>query len=417
MKLKLSDREKILLTIAAVCLIAALLYYVVILPQLNMVNRLEKQAKQYSMVIKDIKEKASLNNPVYSDYKLVNAKNQDLLRKYYPSIIQEEIILILDKNLKQSNLTVKRIVFLEPGKSNAKVEKTEQAPLQPDELKALAQQIINGVKTEQAKAKDDKPKPEQQVPAEKMSLSIEFEGTYRQLYHFISSMEQERRSIACSELNVESKDSDLLTGDIVLDFYALPKPFIQEGDRDYLDWDINRSYGKINPFGYAPSAGTVGGINIDPTKIGPLDNSIHLEKVDFFASVRPISSDLPTITIGKYEDNSRGTYLYADNTGYEKVQLQVKEEAGRYFYRYSTQNDSFPSGSTQDMMEFKPAGDQLQLLVISSSRNKEKDMNGVSLSISNKTSLPLQIIVQGDDSRLPRFKLDKTEGMVSVQNR
>ncbi|MDF2520914.1 MAG: hypothetical protein K0R84_1542 [Clostridia bacterium] len=403
--MKLTKREKILLVILGLCAVLALLYYAVITPQLSMVSKLEGKAQEYSQTLESIKSKASTENPVFKEYKILNAKAQGFMQGYYPSIIQESILIMLDSKIKESGIEVSTISFTEPAWVQLSQSKEEQ-PQQSNELKELAEQITGEAKAAPA-AQNKESKENVLSTVENMTVSIAFQGTYNQFYSFLKAVEQENRSIVVSSVKLASNGSTAIEGEIILDFYAIPKPF--EQDDEYLKWSIDGDYGKINPFGYIP------GLRPSTASDGKEEQgSRDLVMRDFFITIRPITSDLPSVTMGKFDDKERTTYLYADNTGYEDVELQVLQDGDKYYYGYRTKDYSYPAGYSKDLIEFVPIGEELQVLVISTERNKEKDLNGVSLTVLNKTKQPLKLFVRDDDEGMPRLKINKLAGDVSI---
>ncbi|MGB7606080.1 MAG: hypothetical protein WBL93_11465 [Lutisporaceae bacterium] len=374
--MKLTNREKIMLKLLVLCAFLALIYFAIIKPQLVYLGRLEKQAMEYSEIIGSVKLKANIENPVYKEYKILNAKTHDLLERYYPSIIQEKIILMLDEKIKATGIKINTIAFSEPELTG--INKTETADLSS---------------------------------IESMTASLIFEGTYGQFYSFISKIELENRSIVLNNLKIASTGVNTVSGDILITIYAITKPF--EQDEDYLDWSITGEYGKYNPFGFVQSLKPV---TTAPTRLPGISgmDTLDMENRDFFISLRPITSDLPSITIGKFDDTDRDTYIYADNIGYENIELQILQDGEKFYYGYKTQNYSYPSGYGKDFIEFTPVGDELKVVVISTARNKDKDLSGAKLSVLNKTQRPLKIYVRNDDTSLPRLELDKLGDNVTV---
>lgn len=374
--MKLTNREKIMLKLLVLCAFLALIYFAIIKPQLVYTGRLEKQAMEYSEIIESVKLKANIENPVYKEYKILNAKTHDLLKRYYPSIIQEKIILMLDEKIKATGIKIDTIAFSEPELTG--INKTETADLSS---------------------------------IESMTVALTFEGTYYQFYSFISSIELENRSIELSNLKIASNGINTVSGNILITIYAISKPF--EQDEDYLDWSITGEYGRYNPFGFVQSLKPV---TTTPTSLPGIPDmgAVNLENRDFFISLRPITSDLPSITIGKFDDTDRDTYIYADNIGYENIELQILQDGEKFYYGYKTQNYSYPSGYGKDFIEFTPVGDELKVVVISTARNKDKDLSGAKLSVLNKTQRPLKIYVRNDDTSLPRLELDKLGDNVTV---
>lgn len=244
-KLKLTNREKILLIIAAICLVSAILYYLVIKPQLDTVDRLEEQAKKYSQTIADIKTKTDPNNIVYKEYQDLNEKTQKLLFKYYPAIIQENIILLLDEKLKKANVEVVSMAFSEPALADLKQSGSEQLS-QISELDDLVKQLYSNKTAKSKKEESNNSKVAKPIKVEKMTAALSLQGSYSQIYSFIKEIELENRSIIFSNINIINNFNNILTCDLTLDFYSIPKPFVQE--RDNIEWDIKGVYGKETPF-------------------------------------------------------------------------------------------------------------------------------------------------------------------------
>jgi len=392
--MKLTNREKTMLMLLGLMALLALVYFGIIKSQLDYSERIEKQAVEYAKDIESAKLKVNIKNPVYKEYKFINAKTQDLLSRYYPSIIQEKIILMLDEKIKASGIKVDTISFTEP----------------------VVTSINNTETNDQSQASESKQSEnvaEALAPLESMTSSLSFEGTYSQFYSFISLIELEDRSIGISNLKIASNGIDTIAGDIQITLYAISKPIQFEQDADYLDWGITGQYGKYNPFGFVQGFNPV---EIAPTSLPgiPVKDAVDAENTDFFISLRPITSDLPSITIGKLDDTNRDTYIYADNIGYEDIELQILQDGEKFYYGYKTQSYSYPSGYGKDFIEFTPVGDELKVIVMSTVRNKEKDLNGATLSVINRTERPFKIHVRNDDTSLPRLRLTKLGDNVTV---
>jgi type IV pilus assembly protein PilO len=243
-KLKLTNREKSLLMITVICLVAALLYYAGIKPQLDTLSELEKKAIGYRQMIDSIKAKASLDNHVYNEYKALNNKTQGLLRNYYPSIIQEKIILMIDEKIKETAIGLVSVTFTEPALTDINMMEKEKST-QENELEDLVKQLYNARNADK-KEQSNKETKDETYKVEKMTVSLTLEGSYNQIYNLLKEIEQENRSIICSEINITSNNSNILNCDVKLDFYSVPKPFDQ--DHDYFNWELTGEYGKDSPF-------------------------------------------------------------------------------------------------------------------------------------------------------------------------
>lgn len=245
MKLKLTNRERILIVIAIICLVAVIVYYGVIKTQLDKMSNLEKQAKEYSTLIQDIKSKVSPNNPLFGQNKLLYTKTEKLLRRYYPAIIQENIILLLDEKLKQTNITLISMTFSEPALSDLKP--LESKPLtSTSELEDLVRELYSDMLPSKKVEVSTVPEPEESVKVEKMTATLSIRGTYSQVYNFLYEIELENRSIICREISITNNLNDILNCELIIDFYSVPKPFKQIEDE--IEWNINGIYGKENPY-------------------------------------------------------------------------------------------------------------------------------------------------------------------------
>jgi type IV pilus assembly protein PilO len=175
-KLKLTNREKKLLIVLGICLAVALVYYAVVKPQFDMVGRLQKQAEEYSIKIQRAKEKVNPANPTYKEYNELYDNTQALLKTFYPSIIQEKIILMLQDKLDAAKLNIKEMTFTEPALAEMQPPKAEQLSQvkQTDELQALTEQLNNVMKsvpnTKTGKAATDK----NPLSLEKMTVTTAF---------------------------------------------------------------------------------------------------------------------------------------------------------------------------------------------------------------------------------------------------
>ena len=86
---------------------------------------------------------------------------------------------------------------------------------------------------------------------------------------------------------------------------------------------------------------------------------------DFIASVKSITSDLPTIMIGKANDDLRTTYVYADSNSEENVEMILTQDGDKYYYKYKTSKGTFPANYNGLGAEFVPTSKNIVLNVLS----------------------------------------------------
>jgi type IV pilus assembly protein PilO len=411
---KLTKREKIMLTILGLLIIIGGYYKFILSSQLEKVNQLEEEVAKKRAEVERIKIEISPNSHVHKDFKIINAKVKESTKHLFPVINQEKIIVILDDLLEKANLQVPSISFSEIDINEVDVKK----PQEKDKdflIKNLVEEYKSNIKEKKLKANNEEnedlqeDKEENQI--EKMTVTINYKGKYKNIIDFITKLEEYDKKIIVNNISISAKsgennDEELVIdeknevkGSISLDFYSLPK--IHEQDEEYFKWDFDNGYGKDDPF--VPYAGYT-----------EYSNNKKIINNDFIMTVKPISSDLPTVIIGRAMDKMGKSYVYADNSGFENVEFQLIQVDKKYYYKYKTQGESYPKDYENDMIEFYPRGTNVNLNIISNKRNGEKDNSGINLSLVNKTNLKLNVKIDYEDNENPRVKIVNKLGNVKV---
>jgi type IV pilus assembly protein PilO len=411
--MKTTKREKVLLSVLGALILMVAYYKFALTPQLNKIKELNLEAEEYKDRVQKTKIAISPDNKLHKDFKIMNSKIMYGCQKLFPMIIQEKYIVTIDNMAKDAEIKISSMGFTEK-----KVGQIEIVNPQGDNndylLKELVQQYNNesgkinsNRKNTEDKANDneDSSKESRESELEKMITTINFEGSYENIINFIENIEDFDKKIVIKNLSLSNPDSGPMVGNIVLDFYAVPRLKNYDYDINYLNWNISNEYGRKNPF--EAFSGYVG-VNSGDSKNASRKN------YDFIMTVKPITSDLPTIIIGKTKDTAMKTYVYADNGNFENVEFEILEEDNKYFYRYKTQSDSWPKEYKNNKIEFKPNGKYVKLNIISHKRNGEKDTSGMNLSLINKSNLQLSIKIDYDDRKKSRVNIIKKIGNINL---
>lgn len=408
--MSLSKREKILLICLGVILLIAAYYQFIFTPQLAKINGLEIKVEELDNLSRITKMQSSSKNNIYKDFKVLNSNIYLITERFYPSIIQERLILKLDEIIEETKLDVSNISFTKPEK--AFVEKLEDEIQETDMLEEYIKtyqqlsQKVSPIKAEESKEKENTKNGESEEEGlkekvEKMTASLTFEGSYAKLITFIDKIEELNKYVIVDKLNLVQTEDGILRGSISLDYYALPK--FHEQDEEYLKWDIVNTYGKDNPFK-----------SFDDFSAGPQKESSSAS-IDFYISVNPITADIPTVIIGKAKDFEAKTYVYGDNPGVENVEFLIIKDNGKYFYKYKTEMDSYPVEYDNSMIEFTPTGDTIGLSIMSNKRKNDDDLSGINLSIINKTDLKLEVSIENDDPSNSRITFAYLDGDIVIK--
>lgn len=230
--------------------------------------------------------------------------------------------------------------------------------------------------------------------AEVLTVSMTFNGSYEVVKTFIDTIQNWKYNLVITNLSLSPQSETEVAGSFNLEFYGVPK--LQNQDQAYLDWTLNNTYGKEMPFSTGVANGAYN------TMIEELLSS-GVKIYDFMMVVRSSVSDLPAVTIGKALDESRESYLFADQNEIEPVVITLSQKEGVYYYRYETSEGSYPT--TTDVIEFIPSNGTIDFQIISEPRQAASDLSGVSLKVINHTDLVVNIEVQDDDSINPRISV------------
>lgn len=406
--MKLNKREKILLSVLAGTLLIGGYYKFVFAPQREKINTLTQQKEEYNRKLQDINRQIALKSKIETDTKVLNSKIQSMTLMLFPSIQQENFIVDIDKLLKDANLRGVTISFsdikavpVEQVKSEEKDEKTSSLKSTVDEYNGLPVKKQDNKKADNNKDNKDKPS------AENISLNVNFKGPYKNLMQFIKSIESYSKKIVISNLQISQGGTEGVTGSMQLEFYAIPK--ILDEDKDFFKWDFNNAYGKDNPFDGAVEANVVSSI------IEDIGKNIKESSYDFVMSVRSVSSDLPTVMLGKSKDSSKSTYVYADNAGIENVEIYFTKKGDKYYYKYKTSRDSYPAQFNGDGAEFTPSDGNINFKIYSNKRIDAADNSGANIKIYNKTDKTVNVTIDTDDGTRPRVTISGEGGTVDVK--
>ena len=394
--MKLNNSEKNLMLVLIAMLFAFGYYKLIYVSEHTSAVSLRNEKKVYQDKLENMKVEIALSNKRTKDIKVINSKLQEKIQNIYPVIQQEKLIVELDDILKKSNVdgSLSFSVSTQVGDATSKVSNTTttSAKALPD-LQAIMKQynaITNTKAVDTTNIKGSK---------QYMQSNVTFKGTYDSVMLFIKNIEGHQKKIMISNFNISGPSASNITGTATLEFYAIPK--LAGMDDDYLKWNYNNSYGKQNPFSAAAS--------------GTLSTTIEeaakqkADIKDFSMSVRSVSSDLPSIMIGTYNDKTMKTYVYNDLNGVDSAEIYLTEVNGKFYYKYKLGSSSYPVQYNGNGVEFTPANGDIRLAIFSNKRISVTDNSGVDIRVINNTTKVANVYLTNDDSTRPRVSI-KAEG-------
>lgn len=318
-----------------------------------------------------------------SELKMLNSSIQDKTLRLYPYINEERLLLEIDKLIKESGLQG-TLEFYHDNISEEKQQKYDSL------LK-----LVNEYRTIENDDKSNK------TSKDSMKISMEFKGTYENFESFIKAMDNHQRDVIIGEVKLQGM-GDNVSGTLAMEFFAVPK--IMDEDENYDDWPFENSYGKYNPFDMTSK---------DYQSESEAEEASD-KNYDFVMSVKPLSSDLPTLTLGKSKDNSRSTYIYSDRNVEENVEISIEKKDGKYFYKYKTSEKSYPENYDSDGISFEPLERYISLKIFSTPKDGGTDSSGAKVTFINNTDKNVKIFVEGDDKDTPRVKVQAQGNGVDI---
>ena len=421
-KLKISEKEKILLIIVGILALVVLYYQFSFTKQSEKIKALSDQRTELQEKVDSLPRLKIKNEKRKKEIKIVNANIYDSSSTFFPEIIQEKIITTLDDMINKCNVQCNSMSASEPVTETFKDEdKKDSKDKEKNPLEDLVNKYNDLEGNTSVKGREDKPKKVSNSKDEKsepmathLSITVNFTGSYANVLKFIDEIKGFYKRIVISNISF-AVDEKGISGNMVLDFYAIPK--IYNDDTEYTQWNFADEYGRVDVFKYNGQPAQNGDATAvdnatNTTSEETFESSKPQKQYDFYCSLKPISSDLPTVMIGKAKDQERKTYVYADNDGIEDVEIYLVQKGNKYFYRYKTKGEQYPKNGKEQ--EFTPNSKEFNMKIYSTSRNSKNDKAGANIKIYNKTNLKLNVDVQGDDKERPRVNIIKQGGTINV---
>lgn len=457
--MKLTQRDKKLLTGLAIFILTVVYINFLLLPKINNIAALKSDIATLNntyamnMVFKD--KSQSLD----SDIKILSEKLKTLRAIYPPSINSDELLITLSKLVKETDMEIASMNFelarvVETETSNtAAAQETALAPAvgtttgQSGEInKGLsvgakeASGIMDyfylwGLISQQGAEKTE----EAVIPDGKgyyITVKVEGQGTKDQIKKFLSHIKELENVVYCKNFTIEEQNAVLdSTEEAKLKFSAELQflGIMDKGAGEYYllengNWVPMPAAGKDNIFvpyeGYNTEMplddiiAAIAGANKENDTNPKKDNSFT--DYDFSVIASAFGGGLaPSVSVSCMNPGSRVSYaspiVYGDNRGMENAEIFIEQKGGKYFCKFKTDHEAYPDKLYSETLEFIPTGKDLKLRILSFPRSDKDDKSGINLSIINNSDKKLVYQVKNDDPVLPRVKIGKTAGSVEVK--
>jgi len=415
--MKVTKREQVLLGTLLIVLLCYGFYKFVYMKQSQKITELKASRDTYSQKWELAKSKIASESERKDQYKVLNSKILNATGMLFPSIEQEKIIVILDKMLKDSNLQADVLAFSEASSGNNVADTTKTVTNESKNTTNALDKLVsdfNGTSKTNTSNASSSTSDSKIVGAYKTEVTLNFKGVYDELISFIEQVEDYDKKIIINSISITGAEGSEVSGTIILDFYSVPKL----NNNDVLKWDYVKPSGNENPFFQSPTTSSINNETItkqDGTAVTKDETAAATDdsKSDFVLYAKPKTPDLHTVTIEKGKDESKLSYIYADNAGVELVEFYFTQVGTKYYYKYKTSKGTYPKDFSKPI-EFVPIGNNIALDIFSQKRGLYSDLSGVNINITNDTDKKVDVDILDDDKNKPRVKILKQIGDISV---
>ena len=203
----------------------------------------------------------------------------------------------------------------------------------------------------------------------KIELNLEAEGNEESICAFLDSLANLDTKFTISNISVNK----------IVDKYELLLGIVFYSNQNIIELKSDNNLGSIS--------------KVENYK--EEDTSVKLRNYDFIGIIRPIESDMSAIRFGANDDSDFSKTIYADKNEMVTVNLELTQEGKKYYFRYYTNEDSYPEDNK--MEEFKPTQKEILIDILSCKRLHSADNSGINLIVNNKTNKKVNIMVHDDD--------------------
>ncbi|WP_297438245.1 hypothetical protein [uncultured Clostridium sp.] len=399
--MKISEKEKIMISVLGIVALGAGYYYLGYKPQ---VAKIEAKTVEADALLEDQSKKQAeiaMTEKNRDDIKKLNFSIEDGSAKIYPDIWQPKLIKELDDLGTKANIDVtfgysKEVYapiseYFTSKAEEAVMANTLESLIDEYNASGIKEPIeykrINGEKVETPKAKEGEAKEPSTLNVKQMKVSATFKGKYENVMKFVKLLEDYKYRIAVPNISIAPSGNNEVSGSLNMEFYSAPR--LNDDFDGYYDWKAESTKGKDNPF------------EDSYTSIDSIENE-DAEATSMNVTLRPFNSDMPSVTVGRPDDSTGRTKLIADENQVEEVTIEFTQKGDVYFVKYQMGSDVYPKSG--DGIDFIPKGD-IKVAVNSEKRSGADDMVSIKLKVKNTTDKAVRVEIKGDDKDNPRVKI------------
>ena len=370
------SNKKLLLVIAAIAILL-IAYMYVYSPTQQDNAALDSEIETLEARYNDLKAKEGNREQLLQETEEYNQQFDEMLA-YYPAELNQEVTVMFMKGIEEQFDFVNQTVAL-PRDSQFYV---------------LGQGMEEG-----EQVVDEELITEDSYVCNTGEYSISYTGTYESLKDFMDYIANYRYRMNISSVTATyNLEEGTCVGSVNLNLYSISGP---GREADTVDVDVPTGVENIflGGSGSASSSATVTyEYDSDNGESIITDNNLTIMLND-------ANNDAASGIIVAADDGDEDTYVTSNANEAVDLTISVYTAEGKNFVSYEIGDESYE----QEILT-----DDVTIYVQSSERVNADDTNGVNVTVSNTTSMPVFFKVVDDDSASPRFRIVNRSGVVKV---
>lgn len=233
---KLSSRDKQILALLGIIILATIYYQFVYTPQSNRLSELNQQKIDYENRISDMQIKiskmAELEKNLEEEKKLISP----IVEKYFSNMHQENLILLINELGRKSSLDIKNLQFSEMENFGFEVSNIESKLNSAENSETTGEgetQPQENAETPPAEASEQN----DYSNLEMTNVEVSFVGTYDELAKLLKIIDENEQNIVSNKLSIAKRE------DASEDQYTL----YREGkdSRNYIEGNLNLQFFRV----------------------------------------------------------------------------------------------------------------------------------------------------------------------------
>ena len=405
----MSNRDKKLLIYLGATIIVAAVFFFLVRPFLDKIDKLGNQKVQLQSVLNEKRKAFEMQDEYSGKIAELNEEADKILAKFPEDNTEEKSIMFAVNAEKDVPIWYSQVRFAETTDSLVGVESAsdvEEANMQAT-VQAVDEAAGNPVGADVNGAEGDAVTQEDNFTGRCTDLGLSFVVSYPGFKDYINYIKDYEDRIVIKDIQVEySEDTGLVSGTMTLSQYAILAP-----DRELPPIETGDiQLGKGNVF----TLDSLGG-NFDSLQdiMGTLFSGLNGQSstgddVSYFIAVDSVLSGGTGKTIGRSNDPSGMSYITSNSNSNENVYFKLTGSDGQYQAAYEMAGNSYIDN------EFTTAAKEVKLIVKSTDRMGSDDDVEVALHVENETDLKLKVEIEFDDSDSPRIEVVEQNGKVEV---